>query len=50
MFNSTSIIKFTLNSPEGAQQVKKFPVICGTRRLIIVLILFIFLALKTLFI
>ena len=33
-----------------AHQVKDFPAIWGTRRLIIVLILFIFLALKILFI
>jgi len=39
-----------LNSPGEAHQVKKFPAICGTRRLIIILILFIFLALKILLI
>jgi len=50
MFIRTWKINFMLNSPGEAHQVKKFPAICGTKRLINVLILFIFLVLKILFI
>jgi len=50
MFISTWKISFMLKSPGEAHQVKKFTAICGTKRLISVLILFILLALKILFI